>query len=755
MNAVGRFSAQWRSWLNFGFALFLLSWVSSSHALNQNLSIAGNYSFQVTGNQVYVTVDKINNSSSTYTSGSLRLELWATTTPYAGSGISGQKTASIRTVNISGLSDSLGPTRYFYGIGVTMPFTAPPSGYVYYTLILSEYSLPCTAADHFCIAAYGSFSNNGSTSGTTGTGGGTVFDLAPSWNLLGNSSSSPISVATTFGDAAKIATVWKWNRAASKWAFYAPSLAGQALTDYATGKGYDVLTSIAPKEGFWVNASTAVSLTGPVAGGVKLAESDLQQGWNLVGSADNKTPSQLNQGLGSSLNTAGKAMVTAWAWDAPNTKWKFYAPSLEAQGGTALADYIAAKGYLPFSTALSASDGFWLNLGTASSAPPPTVTGIVATGKPLGNAQITLTDAKGVTRTTTSSVTGSYTIDITGLSAPLVVKATGLQGTVSITLVSVVDIVVVSSTNIINITPLTTAIAAMLSSTGRAIDLDPVKDGAKIISSLTTVEIYITILIAPTLTDAGLASDADPITTPFVADGTGYDSIYDNLQVGQTSAGTIYFGPRCTPEVVRINGHCTEYSDPGDQTTTNPNLCGFDIATGAGIPCDPTQPINAQPSVTLPLIGPDDVAGGFAISGPGVHFGPSDTPPPPNPLRLVTVPCIAGTSGCLISGGSLPIGFPTNVTTGTYVIAGQVCATLVGCISIPPQTIQNTDINTFANTVVSAFQAGAASAGSSGCSQSQSYTPFNGSSFSGTLTTTCTSGGQSASSTVTLTITKQ
>lgn len=212
-----------------------------------------------------------------------------------------------------------------------------------------------------------------SLSGTASGGASTpntpvALSLTTGWNLLGNSSAAPIDVTTTFGDATKITTVWKWNKVASKWAFYAPSMTSPALTTYATNKGYDVLVSIGPKEGFWVNASTAVALTGPAASGVMLAESDLQSGWNLVGSADNQTPSQLNQGLNCSLIAAGKSIVTAWAWDAPNKNWKFYAPVLEAQGGTVLADYITSKGYLPFSTALSVSDGLWLNIGTASPA---------------------------------------------------------------------------------------------------------------------------------------------------------------------------------------------------------------------------------------------------------------------------------------------------------------------------------------------------------------------------------------------------
>jgi hypothetical protein len=192
-----------------------------------------------------------------------------------------------------------------------------------------------------------------------------TLNLAVGWNLLGNSSSAPIDVAATFGDAAKFTSVWKWNRATSAWAFYAPSMAAPELAIYTQSKGYDTLTSIGPKEGFWVNASTAAVSTGPAGSAVLLAEDDLQPGWNLVASAENKTPSDLNQRLRCGLNSSGKSMVTAWAWNASLNSWKFFSPMLEVQGTSVLASYIASKGYAPFDTAVSASEGFWLNIGSA------------------------------------------------------------------------------------------------------------------------------------------------------------------------------------------------------------------------------------------------------------------------------------------------------------------------------------------------------------------------------------------------------
>ena len=199
-----------------------------------------------------------------------------------------------------------------------------------------------------------------------------TFNLMTGWNLLGNSSAAPINVATTFGDSSKITTVWKWNKTSSKWAFYTPAMSSADLATYTTSKGYDVLTSIASKEGFWVNAASTAAISGPAATGVTLAESDLQVGWNLVGSADSKTPAELNQSLSSSLATAGKGIVTTWAWDAPTSKWKFYAPSLATQGGTVLTDYIGGKGYLPFTTSLSTTDGYWVNVGAVTPIVGPT-----------------------------------------------------------------------------------------------------------------------------------------------------------------------------------------------------------------------------------------------------------------------------------------------------------------------------------------------------------------------------------------------
>ena len=201
-----------------------------------------------------------------------------------------------------------------------------------------------------------------------------TLNLSANWNLVGNSDTADIDVATRFSDQSKIVTVWKWDKTGAsgmgKWAFYAPSMTSTELTNYATSKGYEVLTSIAPKEGFWVNAVASTVIAGdpmsapptPGSTAATLVATDLAEGWNLIASADNKNPSQINTNLSAGLAAFGKVLVTAWGWDVATSSWKFYAPALEAQGAETLSSYIGSKAYRSFAVAPAATDGFWVNV---------------------------------------------------------------------------------------------------------------------------------------------------------------------------------------------------------------------------------------------------------------------------------------------------------------------------------------------------------------------------------------------------------
>jgi hypothetical protein len=142
----------------FAILTFCFAVIASATAFG-NLDFQGGSTFQVSGNTVHITLAKIVNSSSTRTSGSLRIDLWAFQAPYAGGSFSGYKTASVRTSQITGLSDQLGPSRSFSDITLDLPYTAPAPGYSSYSLFLMEFSNACTASDHFCVTAYLNYSS--------------------------------------------------------------------------------------------------------------------------------------------------------------------------------------------------------------------------------------------------------------------------------------------------------------------------------------------------------------------------------------------------------------------------------------------------------------------------------------------------------------------------------------------------------------------------------------------------------------------
>jgi serine protease len=181
------------------------------------------------------------------------------------------------------------------------------------------------------------------------------LEFASGWNLSGNATTQAIAMATTFDNAATVESVWKWNAAQARWAFYSPMLQTQALAEYAATAGYEVLTTVSGGEGYWLKAKQGFSVD--VAAGEPVPATSvtatLQPGWNLVTTAVSLSPAALSAGWG--------GVTSLWAWNNALSRWYFYAPSLE--GGSALVDYIAANGYLDFSASgktLGPGTGFWV-----------------------------------------------------------------------------------------------------------------------------------------------------------------------------------------------------------------------------------------------------------------------------------------------------------------------------------------------------------------------------------------------------------
>ncbi|RLB89870.1 MAG: hypothetical protein DRH26_10715, partial [Deltaproteobacteria bacterium] len=80
-----------------------------------------------------------------------------------------------------------------------------------------------------------------------------TISMVDGWNLKGLKAESSIIVSSLFANSTKFASVWKWE--SGGWAVYLPDEETQGT--YATAKGFSLLSSISPGEGFWVNATAA------------------------------------------------------------------------------------------------------------------------------------------------------------------------------------------------------------------------------------------------------------------------------------------------------------------------------------------------------------------------------------------------------------------------------------------------------------------------------------------------------------------
>jgi len=205
----------------------------------------------------------------------------------------------------------------------------------------------------------------------------TCVQIQKGWNLIGNSTTQPITVASTSLNQSQVTSVWKWDSTKSVWSFYSPKyLTATDLSNFATAQGYQVLTTVNPGDGFWVNStqSFTLSLGNDSASSSGFASSNfafaganaLNFGWNLISTADNVTPSAFNKALGTNTNSSGFPLNlnTLWAWDNATAKWIFYSSSLQAQGDAALSSYISSAGYEDFTatnTTLKSGVGFWVN----------------------------------------------------------------------------------------------------------------------------------------------------------------------------------------------------------------------------------------------------------------------------------------------------------------------------------------------------------------------------------------------------------
>jgi hypothetical protein len=211
--------------------------------------------------------------------------------------------------------------------------------------------------------------------------------------------------------------------------------------------------------------------------------------------------------------------------------------------------------------------------GTASS--PSSIGGTVADGNALAGASVTLIDSTGKSATATSDSNGSYSISIAGLTAPFVIVATDPSG-VNAPLYSVTASVPAGSSTplVANVTPLTTAVAAELTSDGNPLDLTSASTLAAQVTSSAVGNAVSTLntILAPILSADGVSgSTFNPISTTFTPNHTGADAVIDSVIVTQAASGGLQIASVSAPgTVIALNSGTsasTELAAPAVQAS--------------------------------------------------------------------------------------------------------------------------------------------------------------------------------------------
>lgn len=154
------------------FAFFLGT--TGGAASGGELSLSGDISWNRSGNSVNIAASRVSNDLD-YRTGSLRLQLWATATPYPGGSISGY---ILGTRPLDPL-----PAGYYYSdISGNVSFHAPPAGLYYTTVTLEEYD------NGWVIVDYVTFQGQSNFGGSAPDPSGSDLDLSGSlsWKLRDN-----------------------------------------------------------------------------------------------------------------------------------------------------------------------------------------------------------------------------------------------------------------------------------------------------------------------------------------------------------------------------------------------------------------------------------------------------------------------------------------------------------------------------------------------------------------------------------------
>jgi hypothetical protein len=175
----------------------------------------------------------------------------------------------------------------------------------------------------------------------------------------------------------------------------------------------------------------------------------------------------------------------------------------------------------------SASSG-----GTSNTASTMTISGSAAVGAPLVGS-VTVKDALGATKTVTIGANGAYSVDVTGMTAPFVFRATGTVNGQTYTVHSIAT--ATDANNQINITQLTDLVVANVAGQIAQSYFDRFEQsGNANAATKAAIDAEVGKLkekLLPVLTALGVDAGVDLLRTPFTPLASALDKALDAIQV--------------------------------------------------------------------------------------------------------------------------------------------------------------------------------------------------------------------------------
>ena len=205
--------------------------------------------------------------------------------------------------------------------------------------------------------------------------------------------------------------------------------------------------------------------------------------------------------------------------------------------------------------------------GSGAGVSSQTVSGVAATGAPLVG-QVTLRDSSSVRKDKVTVIAndGSFSIDVSDMQAPFLLKATGTVDGVSRTLFSFAD-----KPGTANINPLSSvalANAAGVDDPATVFDKPDPATLEKINSAMPNSVVALQTKLQPLLS-AFSASSVNPVTGSYTADHSGLDGVFDNVKI-TLSNGTLTI-TNATTDAVIFTAQVTDI-EGGDFTGNDSDL---------------------------------------------------------------------------------------------------------------------------------------------------------------------------------------